>query len=107
MKRSLNLDENLKIEKKCVYDDLNIPRFIEDGEETKAAKEAETLNQLAKAKAEEVQASEREVAVKKAPEYELIQLEFKWEKKSTGSTNSLFEDSDDEEEVKINVTRQN
>jgi hypothetical protein len=106
LKRSLNLDENLKIEKKCVYDDLNIPRFIED-EETKAAKEAEILSQQAKAKAEEVQASESEVAVKKAPEYELIQLEFKWEKKSTGSTNSLFEDSDDEEEVKINVTKQN
>lgn len=84
------------MEKKSIFEDLNIPSHIYDEDEealTSARAAAESNKKSDRAASSKV---DEKAAV--APKPEIEQLEFKWDKKSTGSTDSLLQS--DSEEVK-------
>lgn len=100
LKKSLELDSSLKVEKKSIFQDLNIPSHIydEDEEALTSARAAAESNK----KSDRVASSKVDEKAAVPPKPEIEQLEFKWDKKSTGSTDSLLQ-SDSEAVKRKNI----
>lgn len=93
MRKSLESDPRLRVEKKSIYEDLNFSPYVED-EQDKLGNLRPDESSIKKSEAAEssTKRSESEAGKKSTdPKDEIIQLEFKWDKKSTGSTDSLLE----------------
>lgn len=89
LKKSLELDLSLKVEKKSIFEDLNISPFAEYDDEI-SAKGDESIRKSVR-ETDTSKASGKDEKISAEPKYQIEQLEFKWDKKSTGSTDSLLE----------------
>lgn len=99
MERSLKLDSSLTIEKKSPFDDLNIQRPSEN--EGQSNLDIDELNENKDSNSRKAAKKSETSPNKNDQTEEILQLDFKWEKKSTGSTNSLLDSDSDVIEIKI------
>lgn len=99
MRKSLDLDPNLKIEKKSIYEDLKISKSTENDNTIEENAQVEISKGKSGVESTKFEIEENIKDVKD----QLLQLEFKWEKKSTGSTDSLLESDSDADDENIDV----